>query len=204
MRSVLDTLKQVIENLSHDNSVFSEFDVPGGAITHLNPKRSTSVISMIQNSHLGLRPTTGLNERDCLASLYSSRLQCVSACHDLQGNVVDVIFEPSGNRPLILACSVTGNIDDVRQQVGAVAKYTSVLYNYKNGISWPLDGHGNNTVTYIAFAHNGERALTSGFDGNLCVWNVSHCERKDGRAVLENEIKCLLSISYSCTLFLCF
>ena len=132
------------------------------------------------------------NEHSCLASLYRSRLQCVSASHDIQGSVVDVCFEPSGRAPLLLACSVSGEIDESLQSVAAAATHTAVLYNYRVGAMWPLEGHGSSTVSEVAYAQNSTRVLTAGFDGNLCLWDVTQCSTTaDAEVPLLAKIKCL-------------
>ena len=147
--------------------------------------------------------------RACLGALYEARLQCVSACHDLQGSAVDVCFEPAGRAPLLLACSVTGTVADAQQSVAAAATHTAVLYNYRTGRAWPLEAHGNNTVSAVGFVDGSTKALSAGFDGNLCLWDISACASRDCSTVpLISQIKCLftslLSVShYVCSSLVC-
>lgn len=130
--------------------------------------------------------------RACLAALYEARLQCVSVCHDLQGSAVDVCFEPTGRVPLLLACSVTGNVADAQQSVAAAATHTAVLYNYRTGCAWPLEAHGNHTVSAVGFVDGSTKALSAGFDGNLCLWDIARCSSRESPVVpLVSQVKCL-------------
>ena len=141
----------------------------------------------------GRAGTGRFGARACLAALYEARLQCVSVCHDLQGSAVDVCFEPSGRVPLLLACSVTGNVADAQQSVAAAATHTSVLYNYRTGAAWPLEAHGNHTVSAVGFVDGSTKALSAGFDGNLCLWDVSACSSPCAPPTvpLVSQVRCL-------------